>query len=184
MRCLIILAAGAITIPFFISSVAAKAGAAVSERFLERPGGKITIEPSNSQVDVDETSLRAWVMSEKTKDYAHIYAWRVIPLDFAYLIALGGFLAVAAHTLALSEIAAGSLLGKVPAMLWLVFPAVYVVTDLLEDILIMTLLTKPASISGRTLELLAALRSAKIAGVAISLLQIFILGFGGAIPWI
>jgi len=180
MRWIILLAAATIAIPFTIGFLAPNSGAAVSERFLERPVG-IPGEPSAGPAPLDEKNLRAWATAEKTKGYAHIYAWRVIPLDLVYLIVFGGFLAFAAYTLASSEIAPGNVLGKIPLMLWLVFPALYVVTDLLEDILIMTLLSKPETIVQGWVNTLSGLRWTKIVASGLSLLQLFILGLGGAI---
>jgi len=180
MRWIILLATATIAIPFTIGFLAPNSGAAVSERFLERPVG-IPGEPSAGPAPLNAETLRAWAFSEKTKGYAHIYAWRVIPIDLVYLFAFGGFLAFAAYALASSEIAPGNVLGKVPVMLWLAFPALYVVTDLLEDILIMRLLSNPETIVPRLVNILSGLRWTKIVASGLSLLQLFVLGLGGAI---
>lgn len=180
MKWTILLAAATIAIPFTIGFFAPNSGAAVSERFLERPVG-IPGEPSASPAPLNAETLRAWTTSEKTKGYAHVYAWRVIPIDLVYLFAFGGFLAFAAYTLASTEIAPGSVLSNVPVMLWLVFPALYVIADLLEDILIMRLLSNPETIVPELVNILWGLRWTKIVASGLSLLQIFILGLGGAI---
>jgi hypothetical protein len=178
MKWIILLAAAAIAIPYTIAFIAPDRGTAVSERFLERPGG-IPAEAGKAPLDHDK--LRAWVTSGETKGFAQTYAWRVIPIDLLYLCALGGFLALAAHTLATTEIAPGNVLARIPVMWWLVLPALYVVTDLLEDSLIFTLLTNPASISNFLVGVLSALTATKIAAVALALAQIFVLGLGGTI---
>jgi hypothetical protein len=125
MRCIILLAATAIAIPFIISFVAPvkSVGAAVSARFLERPGG-IPREPSGDPLPINKQTLYAWVTASDTATYARAYVWRVIPIDFIYILAFGGFLALGAYTLA-SGLAQTSLLGKLPILMWLVFPAVY-----------------------------------------------------------
>jgi hypothetical protein len=182
MRWIILLAAAAIAIPFVISFVApaGRVGAAVSARFLERPGG-IPQEPTVKPAEINASTLFEWVTARETAPFARAYAWRVIPIDFAYIIAFGGFLALAAYFLATTAIAPGNLLGRAPITVWLICPALYALTDLLEDILIMTLLTRPEVIGDVSISALAVLRSVKIVTSALALLQVFVLGLGGNI---
>lgn len=184
MRWIILSAAAAIAIPFIVPILApaTEVGAAVSARFLERPGG-IPAEPSAPPATIDATSLRAWATASGTSAYARAYARRVIPIDLCYIVALGGFLALAAHTLAISGIVPGNALGKVPIAVWLALPALYALTDLFEDLLIFALLTWPAVITDASVDLLAVLRAIKIGSSALALLQLFVLGLGGLLPF-
>jgi hypothetical protein len=185
MKCIILLATTAIALPFMISFVAPvkTAGSAVAERFLERSflqTPTIPPDPKPDPLQVTANNLHAWVTSPDTAGYARAYAWRVMPLDFIYLAVLGTFLALAATTLA-SSIAWPPLLAKLPWWTWLVFPLAYVVADILEDCLIITLMTRPTSISRFTVDMLAVLRNAKIGTNMIAIVQIFALGLAGAI---
>ena len=181
MRLVILLGTAAIALPFVISSVAPTSvvGSAVANRFLER-SKTIPPEPQAAPVPIDESHLRAWVTSEDTAAYAHAYAWRVMPLDFIYLVVLGGFLALGAYTLA-SAVAWPPPLARLPLWIWLIFPAVYVIADFAEDFLIILLMTQPSRISSLTVDALTFLRNAKIGSNIVAITQIFVLGLAGAI---
>jgi hypothetical protein len=181
MRLVILLGAAAIAVPFVISFVAPASivGRAVSDRFLERSNA-IPPEPETGSVPIDKDSLRAWVTSPATANFARAYAWRVMPLDLVYLVVLGGFLALGAHTLA-SAVVWPAMLAKLPLWVWLVFPIAYMIADAAEDSLIMVLMSKPESISKSSVDALTALRGAKIASNALAITQIFALGLAGAI---
>jgi len=183
MLWIILSAAAAIAIPFIVPMLApaSRVGAAVSARFLERPGG-IPAEPSSPPVPIDAKSLRAWATAAGTSAYARAYARNVMPIDLLYILAFGGFLALAAHTLATSGIAPHNPLGKVPVLLWLALPALYALADLFEDALIFALLTRPSVITEASVGLLAVLRGTKIGSSALALLQLFVLGLGGLLP--
>jgi hypothetical protein len=101
MRFVILLAASAIAIPFVISFVApaSSVGAAVSAKFLERPGG-IPPEPDKAPTTINKDTLQTWVMSARTAPHTRTYASRVIPIDLLYIVAFGGFLAIGAYSLA------------------------------------------------------------------------------------
>jgi hypothetical protein len=181
VRSIILLAAAAIAVPFILSYLAPAAvvGAAVSDRFLER-AETIPPEPGSPPKPINEDNLRAWVTSRDTKGYASAYAWRVMPLDLIYLVVLGGFLALGAYTLA-AGIAWPPLLAKLPLGIWLIFPVVYMITDLIEDSLIFLMMTRPSSISELTVQELTVLRNTKIFSNAMAITQIFALGLAGAI---
>lgn len=182
MRWIILLGAAAIAIPFVISFVAptSTVGVAVSARFLERPGG-IPDEPAAKPTEINAKTLFKWVTDPDTAPFARAYAWRVIPVDVIYLIAFGGFLTLGAYLLATQTILPGNYLSHVPIAVWLACPTIYILTDLLEDALIVALLTRPALISDFAINALTALCSTKIASSALALLQLFVLGLGGAI---
>ncbi len=185
MKSTILLATAAIAVPFIISSVASvkSAGRAVADRFLERSflqAPTIPPDPMTKPPEVNADNLRAWVTSPDTARYARVYAWRVMPLDFIYLAVLGTFLALAATTLA-STIVWPPALAALPWWTWLIFPLAYMLADVAEDGLIITLMARPASISNFTIDMLAALRNAKIGNNALAILQIFGLGLAGCI---
>jgi hypothetical protein len=181
MRLIILLGAAAIAVPFVISFLAPTSvvGAAVSDRFLER-SKTIPPEPRIEPIPIDANNLRAWVTSEDTAGYARAYAWRVMPLDFIYLVVLGGFLALGAYTLA-STVAWPPTLARLPLWVWLIFPAVYTIADFVEDSLIILLMTQPSRISNFTVDALTFLRNTKIGSNAMAITQIFALGLAGAI---
>jgi hypothetical protein len=186
MQAIILLATAAIAIPFVVAIVAPDntVGAAVSSRFLERsltpPGATIPPEPTEKPLPVTAASLHAWVTAKETAGYARAYAWRVMPLDLLYLAVLGGFLALGASTLA-STISWPPALARLPVWTWLILPATYVLADIIEDCLIVLLMTLPASINNFTVWLLAALRNIKIGANAFAMVQIFALGLAGVI---
>jgi hypothetical protein len=181
MRLIILLGTAAIAVPFIISFLAPArvVGTAVSDRFLER-SETIPAQPKTTPLPINESNLRAWVTSKDTAGYARAYAWRVMPLDFVYLVVLGGFLALGAYTLA-SIVAWPPALAKLPLWVWLIFPAVYTVADFVEDSLIIVLMTQPARISNFTVDMLTFLRNAKIGSNTVAITQIFALGLAGVI---
>ena len=185
MKSIILLGTAAIAVPFVISSVASvkSAGTAVADRFLERSflqTPTIPPDPKTKPPPVNADNLRDWVTSPETAGYARRYAWRVMPLDFIYLAVLGAFLAFAATTLA-SSIAWPPALATLPWWTWLIFPLAYMLADVAEDGLIITLMTRPASISNFTIDMLAVLRNVKIGGNILAITQIFGLGLAGCI---
>jgi hypothetical protein len=179
MRAIILLGTAAIALPFVISFVAPakRVGTAVSDRFLER-STTIPPEPATAPVPIDKDSLRAWVTAKQTASYARAYACRVMPLDFLYLLMLGGFLALGAYTLA-SAVAWPLALAWLPLWAWLVFPALYTLADFAEDCLIVVLMTQPSRISKSSVDALAFLRNAKIGSNILAITQIFALGLAG-----
>jgi hypothetical protein len=182
MKALILLATAAIALPFVISGMA-QGNRAVADRFLERTFLKPpTIPPDDAEPrkadEPPEVKLRTWVT--KNPEAAQAYAWHVMPLDFLYLAVLGGFLALAANVLA-SGIAWPPGLAKLPAWIWFIFPAAYVLADFVEDCLIVMMMSQPATITDRTINLLTAFRNAKIGANGLAIIQIFVLGLAGAI---
>jgi hypothetical protein len=104
----------------------------------------------------------------------------LFPSFFLYLTVLGGFLPLAANALA-SGIAWPSALAKLPAWIWFIFPAAYVLADFIEDCLIVMMMSQPATINDRTINLLTAFRKAKIGANSLAIIQIFVLGLAGTI---
>jgi len=180
MKAIILLATAAIALPFLISGVAS-GHRAVEDRFLERAFLKPPTIPTNDarrSEPVDADKLRAWVTGNP--DAAKTYAWSVMPLDFLYLAVLGGFLALAANMLA-AGIAWPPALAKLPPWIWFVSPAIYVFADFVEDCLIVMMMSRPASISGGTFDMLTVFRNTKILTSILAMMQIFVLGLAAAI---
>jgi hypothetical protein len=180
MKAVLLLATAAIALPFLISGLASD-HRAVADRFLERAfPGPPTLPTNDAQRPevVDADKLRAWVV--QNPEAANAYAWRVMPLDFLFLAVLGGFLALAANILA-SDIAWPPALAKLPPWIWFVFPAAYVAADFVEDCLIVMLMSRPASISQGTFDMLTLFRNTKIVANGLAMVQIFVLGLAGVI---
>jgi hypothetical protein len=179
---IILLGTVAIAVPFLIAFVAPASlvGAAVSARFLER-SASIPPEPQTAPVAVNESSLRAWVTSADTAAFARAYARRVMPLDFLYLLALGGFLAMGAYALA-GNVDWPPALASLPRWTWLILPLFYTLADFAEDCLIVLLMTSPSRITKSSVDALSFLRKLKIASSALSILQILALGLA-AMVW-
>ena len=175
-RLIIVCGALAIAIPFLIPMLTGNAGLAVSERFLERPKDKlleIKLPPDpGASVTIDAKALRSWVTSHA--DQARIFASRVMPLDILYLLALGGFLALGAHTLASQTSWATPRLWAIPAI-------VYLVADATEDALIILFMTVPDSIGEHTLGALIFFRTVKIVSNGIAICIVFLLGIAASI---
>jgi hypothetical protein len=177
-RATILLGTAVIALMFVIPLFApiATTGFAVSTRFLERPGGI----PGEADIkELNSNHLRQWVTDDKTAGFAKAYAWRVMPLDFVFLVVFGSFLAVGAHMLV--SLGVPTPLSRLPSWAWLILPLGYVVTDLLEDILIIVLMTAPAAINDATVTTLAALRNLKFVSSTLAIAQIFLLGIIGTI---
>lgn len=179
LRAFIILSVFAVAAPFIISLAApmSKVGLAVSSRFLER-SNSVPIEPEREPIALNGENLKAWVTGEKTAMFASSYAWRVIPLDFAYIIVLSGFLALGSYLLSHEPLASSAIV-RLPGWIWFVLPATYAITDLLEDALIFSFMLKASWISDRTVELLAFLRTAKIGSNILAMAQLVGLGIAG-----
>ena len=177
MRMAILLGTFAIALPFVMSGVALRFGAAVSSRFLERPtrlnSPKFVIpEEPAATVLLDAKSLKAWAITREA--FANGYAMRVIPLDVLYLLALASFLGLASAHLA-SMLHWSATVSIAPTWLWWVFPALYAVSDLIEDVLILAMLSWPSTIDA-TFGWLSRFRSAKMWTVSVSFIQILFLG--------
>ncbi len=171
MRAVIMLATVVIFLSFAIPLLAnsKRVGFAVSERFLERLNAIPYV--TSSEKPIDQTNLREWVLlnSESAKAYARY----VIPMDLAFLIALGTFVGLASWTLAAQIAWPASL--NVPLWIWWLLPTLYMAADLSEDILIATLLSLPSTIQEASVGLLKAFKNIKMVSVSLGLVQIIVL---------
>jgi hypothetical protein len=175
MRFIILLGLLAVALPFIISQTAASYGNAVSERFLERPTAadpRYTVPPDVAQgPELTVDSLTNWVRNHV--DPAKGYVARVIPLDILYLVFLGTFLGLASTTLA-GTIRWPSVLEAVPTLIWWVLPALYIVSDFVEDSMIFTMLNWPSNIQD-LFNTLGNVRAVKIWSVGLGMAQVLVL---------
>jgi hypothetical protein len=166
----------AIALPFIISQVAMPYGGAVSLRFLERPTNsvkpKYTIPAeSDNLATLTKESLTGWTQTKS--GLAQGYATRVIPLDLLYLLLLGAFLGFASTTLA-GLIQWPGKLSNLPISGFWLLPALYILFDFAEDLVILVLLNWPSAID-RMFRVLTVCRTAKLAAVFAGFVQVFLL---------
>jgi hypothetical protein len=161
---------------FAVAQQASKFGPAVAQRFLERGSEIPGVGPLNA------ANLSAWVGDERNAGFAHGYARRVIPMDIAFLLSFGTFLATAAMFIAATV--RWRLLEAGSGWWWLlaILPALYVISDFIEDVFIIRLLETPSGIQSSFL-FLRKVTSFKIlmsagafAQLAILLVLLFALG--------
>jgi hypothetical protein len=177
VKLLILLGTVAIVLPFIISQRASRFGYAVSERFLERPTSKdkpyyrIPSEPGEA-TELNRESLVAWMRDHG--QLARGYASKVIPIDIAYLLFLGGYLGYASELLAEAISWPFFLTNVATGVVWC-FPVAYIMSDLTEDTLIGLLLGEPERIEGPAYTALAIFRQIKLATVTCSFAQVLIL---------
>lgn len=177
IRLIILFATLAIALPFVIAKGALPFGTAVSQRFLERETNdgdpRFTIPPEAKTGDKLGTStLAIWVHANA--DLAGGYARHLIPLDIVYLVCLGLFLAMASVTL--RDLTEGpSFLSHIPIWVCWLLPCVYIACDLSEDLLIVLLLTWPATIEGVAFQALSLVRNVKIASGGLAFIQVLLL---------
>jgi hypothetical protein len=184
MRLVILFATLAVALPFIISGVATPFGNAVSGRFLERPTHdgtpRYTVPLETPAGDpLDAATLANWV--RQNDGFAKGYATRVIPLGILYLFFLGGFLAIASTALVHLMRWPTTVCG-LPAWIWWILPAIYVVCDFAEDGMIFALLQWPSTIKESTVDVLAFLRAIKIATVTLSMVQALLLCLASYLP--
>jgi hypothetical protein len=126
---------------FAVAQQATKFGPAVAQRFLERGDEIPGVGPLNA------ANLSAWILDEGNAGSARGYARRVIPIDIAFLLSFGTFLATApiflAATVRWRTLDGGSGWWCLLAIL----PALYAISDFIEDVVIVRLLESPSGIS-------------------------------------
>jgi hypothetical protein len=82
------------------------------------------------------------VRDARNKDVVNGYARQIVPWDIGFLLFLGGFLAMGSASLASNVV----LTSQLPFWLYLIIPGTYVCADIIEDMMIVFLLTSPQSI--------------------------------------
>lgn len=176
VRLIILFGTLAIALPFMIAQVAMPFGAAVSQRFLERPTDsgdlRYTIPQEAKGDSLDAETLFKWVQAHGRS--AKGYALHVMPIDIAYLLCLGLFLGLASGFLGrLTHWP--SILSQMPMWAFWLLPALYMVCDLTEDVLVMVMLNWPSTIQGMAFTILAGARSLKIVSVGLAFAQVLLL---------
>jgi hypothetical protein len=173
MRIGLLLANLTIAFSFIISGYASleRVGLAVSERFLERLN--IIPEPDNKKAEpIAAATLRSW--ATENAPHAAQYARRVVPLDVLFLLLLGAFLYVASLTFARLIAWPDSLL-IVSRLCWML-PAIYIASDLCEDMFIFVLLSFNSTISEKTVMALHLFKTSKMISVSLAMIQVVVLG--------
>ena len=151
----------ALLLSFFIANKASKLGFAVAVRFLER--GSV-IPPGNLPLTAE--TLERWRSDPDTRAFAQGYASQIMPLDIAFLLSLGCFFGFG------SAVMAGQIgMSKYCGLLLWALPALYVVSDLVEDILIRNVLLSPSPPANNFVSMRRA-TTAKMATSAACFLQI------------
>jgi hypothetical protein len=153
MNILIFLAAVAIGLSFSIGMAADRYGPRVAERFLERGA------------DYAADTLKDWV--NKNSRAACGYAFPVLfPLDLMFMIFLGAFLG-------LGSITSADAVDWLRKWSWLfaIAPALYVATDLIEDVLLARFLLMAETISESSVAFAKAITKAKFGTCTFAILQ-------------
>lgn len=133
----------------------------IKARFIERVNYIPSIVSPSAFLSPD--SLRDWLNNPANATARRTYAFPVLfPLDYFFLIALGLFLRFA--SLAFSSQLAS--LRTIPAWIWFVFPALYILCDLLEDTVLLSLFYAKLNLGPFVYYLLRTLTKAKIATVS------------------
>lgn len=162
----IVLAILAALIHFSIPTFSKRYGAAVKARFVERAN---TI-PGQANGRLDQESLKEWISSNTRS--ARGYAFPVLfPLDFLFLLALGGALACgsaffAAHAMFVSAWA---------QLIWFILPLIYVATDLIEDTLLIWVFNDAKRLTPGVFATLAFMTALKIKSVIAGFAQFAVL---------
>jgi hypothetical protein len=166
MRWAVLMGALAIALAFIIPTTISlfDFGAGVEARFIERVG---KIPGTNEPVTAD--NLARWV--EQNPQQAKRYAFPVLfPFDFAFLICLGLFTALASNAL-VSDVNWPSWLRFLPAWTAFIAPFVYIVSDGLEDVLAIGFFSSAALIGNFSFHVLSMATAIKLASVSVALAQ-------------
>lgn len=161
------LATVTILLTFVIAEEATKWGEAVATRFLERGSG---IPPEGTPITA--ASLKAWALDPANARAVRGYATRIMPWDILFLVCLGGFLGQGSASLAATIAWPGAI--HCPPWLFWIFPTVYMLADLGEDLQIRRLLLNPAAIDQSSFDLTRLATRIKMWTAGISFLQLLL----------
>ncbi len=168
---LIFLVCAAVTIlpQFTIPHFSSLYGAAVKERFVER--SKTIHEAGTGDIPLNEQNLHQWISSypESARGYASPV---LFPLDILFLFALGIALATGSVFFARNAL----LVSDVWPVIWWIIPAVYLVSDFVEDVLLIGILKNPQRLTARSFSSLALATKIKIKSVTAGFCQLAALG--------
>lgn len=181
MRAVIVLAVVFAILHFGLKyCVTPRFGDDVEARFVERlkyiPSFRTSAGHDNEAV-LNRANFAAWLAKPDIQSYRRGYAFPVLfPFDILFLLALGSLLGMVSDMLA-GQI--GAISGW-PVWIWWLFPAAYMAFDLLEDVLLIALLTAPSLLKDGTFAALSAFTSGKIATVKVAIGQVGLLALAWA----
>lgn len=156
MKIAVFLAALTIGLSFTIGAVASKYGTSVSTRFLET--GKYDLAALDSFAKNDQTNAKGYVFPV------------LFPGDILYMICLAGFLGFA--SVACVDAAASiQFLKNVPRWVFVIAPALFLASDLTEDILLARLLTWPENINPESVQQAKLVTTCKIGLCTVAIVQ-------------
>jgi hypothetical protein len=155
-------AALTLLLSFVIANEASQFGCAVAVRFLER--GSL-IPTDNIPLTAD--NLDRWRSAPQNNASVHGYASRVIPLDIAFLLSFGCFFGFASAALAGQIAIADSRI-----ILFWIFPALYMISDFIEDMSIRQVLLSPSPLASN-FSFMRRMTAAKMITSVLCFLQIF-----------
>jgi hypothetical protein len=124
----------ALSLSFLIADKASRLGFAVAIRFLER--GDV-IPPGNLPLTAE--NLDRWRSEPANRASAQGYASQIMSWDIAFLLSFGCFFGFGSMALA-SQI---PMLSPYRCLFW-IFPALYIASDFIEDLLIRHVLLSPS----------------------------------------
>jgi hypothetical protein len=169
MLIFLVCAAVTILLQFTIPHFSSPYGAAVKARFVER--SKTIPEGETGDVPLNEQNLRQWISSylESAGGYASPV---LFPLDILFLFALGIALATGSVFFARHAV----LVSNVWPVIWWIIPAVYLVSDFVEDVLLIGILKNPQQLTAQSFSSLALATNIKIKSVTAGFCQLAVLG--------
>jgi hypothetical protein len=165
MLIFLVCAAVTILLQFTIPHFSSPYGAAVKARFIERP--KTIPEGETGDVPLNEENLRQWILSypESAKGYASPV---LFPLDILFLFALGIALATGSVFFARHAV----LVSDIWPVIWWIIPIVYLVSDFVEDVLLIGILKDSQRLTAQSFSSLALATDIKIKSVIAGLCQL------------
>ena len=165
-------AAAAIIWPFIVAMFSSKYGVDVSARFLERLGNI----PSTGK-ELTPRSFEKWLRSPDNGPFRRPYGYLIMFLDIFYIALVGGFFVSASLWLV------GALTWPEPAAWWpfcvlvCILPAVYIISDFVEDTLI-TLSLRRDDVNDNMFRVMRSATTIKIWSFGAAAAQTVLLGLG------
>lgn len=159
-------AAIVLALQFGIPAISMQYGPAVEARFVER----LNIIPGPKEVPLDLQNLKDWIIANSAA--ARGYVCPVLfPLDFIFMLALAAATAVGAALTARHA----PWISDWPRWIWFIIPVIYLVADFVEDVLLIGVLRKPASLAVGNFAMLARATSIKIKTATAAIILLVIL---------
>jgi hypothetical protein len=149
--------------------IAPKYGVDVRSRFIER----INYIPSQKPQLLDRDNLAKWLADRRNSSAISGYVFPVLfPFDILFLVSLGFLLGLASVTLA----GRFDFLSNVPGWIWWLFPSLYMISDLSEDITVAAIFKSLIRLTDGSYSLLSTFTAIKIATVSLAIGQVGFLG--------